>query len=436
MGKVAVAYLAAAYAALGLGLAGGEGGEVVVEEEALATLVEHVVENLFVEFCAEGHCCESLCFTSGEHGRSVGAGDIVCFDPDGSYLGGLASVEAYALVENAAANGLFFHVVVVALYQSGLGLAFFFGKGFDIFFADSVEAVLTPVLVGAACLGDGVCAVIAAGFHVGTQLFVVYFVAVFALGGRAYSLGKLHLGSALYLDCLVGCAQRGEEFCFAYFVHLAFDHHYVVVGGADHEFHVGFFELFKGGVDYEFTVYAGHAYFGDGSVERYVAYGDGCGGCEACEAVGGVNAVGGVESYVDKSVGMVVVGEEGAKHAVYKARGEDFVVACAAFALEEASGEAAGSRELLLVFNLQWHEIDSFAGFLGRNDRGEKHSVAHAHFNRSIGLFCQLAGFDGNRTAVGQLDGFLDGIHKIIKCMFTSKFAQRYGKSAAFPNNN
>ena len=55
VGEVAVADFAAAYAALCLGFAGGEGREIIVEQEALATLIEHVVENLLVEFGAEGY---------------------------------------------------------------------------------------------------------------------------------------------------------------------------------------------------------------------------------------------------------------------------------------------------------------------------------------------------------------------------------------------
>ena len=54
VGEVAVAYFTTAYAAHGLGFAGGEGREVVVEEEALAALVEHVVENLLVRAWCRG----------------------------------------------------------------------------------------------------------------------------------------------------------------------------------------------------------------------------------------------------------------------------------------------------------------------------------------------------------------------------------------------
>ena len=65
--------------------------------------------------------------------------------PDGADVGGLAAVEADAFVEHAAAHGFALHVVVVALHQRGLLVAFLFGERFDIFVADGVESVLAPV---------------------------------------------------------------------------------------------------------------------------------------------------------------------------------------------------------------------------------------------------------------------------------------------------
>ena len=67
MGEVAVAHFASAHAACGTGFTGGEGGEVVVEQEAFAALVEHVVHNFFVEFGAEGHGGQRLGFAACEH---------------------------------------------------------------------------------------------------------------------------------------------------------------------------------------------------------------------------------------------------------------------------------------------------------------------------------------------------------------------------------
>ena len=74
VGKVAVADFTTAYAADSLGFACREGREVVVEEEALATLIEDVVEYLLVEFCAESDCRERLSLAASEDSRSVRSG--------------------------------------------------------------------------------------------------------------------------------------------------------------------------------------------------------------------------------------------------------------------------------------------------------------------------------------------------------------------------
>ena len=51
---MAVTNLTTAYATLGLGLTRAERWEVIVEQEALIALVEHIVNQLLVEFGTEG----------------------------------------------------------------------------------------------------------------------------------------------------------------------------------------------------------------------------------------------------------------------------------------------------------------------------------------------------------------------------------------------
>ena len=73
----------------------------------------------------------------------------------------------------------------------------------------------------------------------------------------------------------MGGLESLEEDGLGDFVHLAFNHHDVVVGGAYHEFEVGVLELLEGGVDDELTVDAGYADLADGAVEGDVADGNG-----------------------------------------------------------------------------------------------------------------------------------------------------------------
>ena len=414
MCQVSVADLTTSHTAHGTSLAGGEGREVIVEEETFATLVENIVKDFLVELGAQSHCCQSLGLATGKHGGTVRSGKVVHFRPDRTDFSGLAAVETDAFVEHAAAHRFFLHIVVVAFHQRCLGFAFLFGQGFDIFVADGFESLGTPVLVGATLAGHFVSLVVALAADIGTEVFVVCLVAVFALCGGAYFLGELHLGLALHLDGFVGRAESIEEFGFAHLVHLTLDHHDVVVGSAYHEFHVGFLELFECGVDHKLAVDACNAHFGDGTVEGNIADSQSCGGSKPGQAVGRIDTVGAIESDVYECVGVVIVGEQGAEHTVHQTRGENFVVAGASFALEETAWKAAGGGEFFLILHLQGHEVHSLAGFLGSDYRCEEHGVAHAHFYRSIGLLCELAGLDGDSPAVGQCDGFLDRIHKML----------------------
>ena len=107
---------------------------------------------------------------------------------------------------------------------------------------------------------------------------------------------------------------------------------------------------------------------------------------------------------------MVIAGEKRTEHAVNQTGCEDFIVRGTAFTLEEAAGEASERGEFFLVFNLKGHKVHALAGILGRHYSGKEHRVAHAHFNRSIGLLGQLASLDCDLAAIRKFDGFLDWV--------------------------
>ena len=157
--------------------------------------------------------------------------------------------------------------MIVTFHQGSFFVALFFGERFDIFVADGGERVGAPVLVGRAGLGDGVCLVVAFFADILAEFLVIVFVAVFALYERAYFLCELHLSLALLLDGIVSGLECSEKVGFRHFVHFAFHHHDIVVGGAYHQLHVGVFKLLECGVDDKLAVDASHTHFRDRSVE-------------------------------------------------------------------------------------------------------------------------------------------------------------------------
>ena len=130
---------------------------------------------------------------------------------------------------------------------------------------------------------------------------------------------KLELCHAVLFDFFVGHFESLEQFCFGHLVHLAFDHHDVVVGRAYHEFDVGFFNLGESGIDHPLSVDTGYSYFRDRSVERYV------GTCQrgrsryTGKSIGGVLFRCRIQGYVYECLSVVVIRKERTQHTVYEA---------------------------------------------------------------------------------------------------------------------
>ena len=379
-----------------------------MEKEALATLSEHIVENLLIEFSAKGNGGESLSLTASEHGRSVRPREIVGFAPDWADFVGLTAIETDTFVENAAAHSLFLYIVIVAAYERLFLLAFLFGNAVDIFLADGVEAVHSPMLVGTAGFGNSVSLVVAFLAHILAEFFVVDFVAIFTLNGASNFLGKFHLSLAVNLDSIVGAFEGVEQIEFRNFVHLTFNHHNIVVSSTYHQIHVGFFKLFKGWVDDEFTIDASNAHFRNRAIERNIAHSESSRSCKTCKGIRHINSITREKNDVYKSIGVIIVGEQRTQHAVNETRCEDFVITCTAFTFSEATGETAECRILFFILYLEWHEVHSLACLFGRNNSSEQHRVAHSQFYCTIGLLRQLTCFKGDSSSVGKSDGFLD----------------------------
>ena len=134
-------------------------------------------------------------------------------------------------------------------------------------FADSLECFGACVLLKS-LLGHVVCLLVAVGLYLFAQFLVVHLVAVFALHVGAEFLHEFLLELALWLDCLVSHLESFEQFLFAHFLHLAFHHHDVLLGGTHHEVHVGFLQLLECRVDDKLAVHASHSDFRDRSLER------------------------------------------------------------------------------------------------------------------------------------------------------------------------
>ena len=356
--QMAVTDLATSYASLCLRLAGGEGREVVVEQEALVFTYEHIVDELLVELCAERTGSERLCLAAGEDGASVRSGQRTYLAPDGTNIGGLTTVEADAFVQNAAAHGVLLYVVVVAVNECVLLLEFFGSHisvclGVSCFevLANGFESLCTSVLLEA-LLRDVVGFLVASLLDSFTQLVVVHLVAVLALHVLAKFLLQFLLEAAHGLDGLVGSLEGSQKVGLLHFLHFAFHHHDVLFGSAYHEVHVGLSELLEGGVDDKLSVDTGYAHLRNGTFEGNVAASQSCRSGKASQSIGHVHAIGREEDYIHIHFSMIVAGEKGTQGAVHQATSENLVVVCLTLTLRETAGKTSGSKILFSVLYL------------------------------------------------------------------------------------
>ena len=409
--QVAVTDLAAAHATGCAGLTGREGGEVVVQQEALVLVTQHVVDELLVVLGAQGDGGQGLGLATLEQGRAVGIRQIVGLAQDGTDLVGLAAIQADVLVEDATANGVALHFLVIALDHRFLLLALLLGDGLHEVVIGLLEGLVAPLLVGLAGLSHSVALGIDLLAHALVEFLVVGLVAVLALGD-AQLLGPLLLDQAHGLDSLMGSLQGGNQVILAHFVHFALDHHNIIVSRTYHQFHVSFLNLLKRRVDNEFAVDACNAHLGNGLFKRHIAHCDGSRCGKTCQGIGGVNAVAREHQDVNDGVGVIIRGEQGPEHTVNKTRGQDLVVAGATLATGETAGETAIGGEFLLIFNSKGHEVHALVGLLGRTYGGQQHRVVEPQFNSSIGLLSKLSSLQSDLTSVTQYDGFCSRCHK------------------------
>ena len=351
----------------------------------------------------------------------MGAGKIIHLRPDRTDFSGFTTVETYALVQNGAAHRFFFHIVVITVDEGGFRFQFFFGKLCLVFFADSLEIGFAGMFVGIAGLcklvSFGVCLVV----HVLAQIFVVFLVAIYALG-LADSFGEFQLHSAVVLDGFVRHTHCLQQVCFGNFVHFTFNHHDVVDGGSYHYVQIGLFKLGESRINDIFPVYAGYPHFGNRSVERHVAdrYRGGSG--QASQSVGHVHAVGRIKGYVYKSFSVIIIREQRTQSPVHQACRQNLGIGSPALPAGETAGETTCGSEFLLVLHSQRHEVGARHRVLRGANRCQKHGLAHTHHYRAVGLFGQLAGLDGNGPAITQCDGFCYYIHTFnVKTVFYSK---------------
>ena len=119
-----------------------------------------------------------------------------------------------------------------------------------------------------------------------------------------------------------------------------------------------------------------------------------------------------VDRHVD--FGVVIRGEQGPEGAVDQAGDEHLAVVGARFALHETAGEAAYGGVLLLVFDLEGHEIGVGFCVLGGHHGTQEHRISHLDYHGAVGLLGQFARLDLDLASVGQRDDLADCVVQLL----------------------
>ena len=120
--EVTVTDFTTAHTTLRLRLARRERREVIVQQETLLAMNEHLIDQLLVLLRTQGTSRQGLRLTTGEDSRSVRAREVTHFAPDRTDVRRGTTIETLALVQDRTTHSLLLDSVVVTVDHAGLSL--------------------------------------------------------------------------------------------------------------------------------------------------------------------------------------------------------------------------------------------------------------------------------------------------------------------------
>ncbi len=305
----------------------------------------------------------------------------------------LAAVNALAVLEDGAANDFRFQLLD-RLVGDHLRLRFFFGEGFLGLGPRIVERIRTRRLVGQLVGGGDVVADDAAQLFLDRRGIVRSVDFPRFLGGL---LGQVDDRADDLAAFLMREHDGAEHFLFGQFLGFGFDHHHRVLRCGNDEVEATFFveRAFEARVEFVFAIAETDACSTDRAHEGHARDGQRSRSGDHRDDIGLGLAV--IRQDLADHVDFVVetFGEQRPYGAVDETRGERFFLRGAAFALEEAAGNAARSGEFFLVVDGQREEVLPFAYTLGGGHGAQHHGFAIGGQNGAVSLTGDAAGFEG-----------------------------------------
>ena len=179
----------------------------------------------------------------------------------------------------------------------------------------------------------------------------------------------------------------------------ALDHHHRVFGARDDDIHAAILELRVGRIDDQFAVDVADARRRDRPLEGDAGEHERRGRTDDTEDVRVVLLIRAEDGDDHLHLGSVSLREERANRSVRQAGRERRRLGGAAFALDEATGDFAGSVHALFVFDGQREEVEPLARFLLADGGGEDDRIAVLDSDGALRLLGKLAGLHRHRAS-------------------------------------
>ena len=178
------------------------------------------------------------------------------------------------------------------------------------------------------------------------------------------------------------------------------NHDEAVFGPGDDEIQRASLALLVGRVDHVLSVDLADAHASDRLLERDARQRERGGGAGQCQHIRVV--VGVCRQHERDNLRLVAPArrKQRTDRPIDHAARQHFLFGRLAFALEKSARDAARCVGVFLVVDRQRKKVDALARVRRRAGGDENDRVALANEDRTVGLFRQLAGLEGNRSAV------------------------------------
>ncbi len=396
------------------------GREVIVQHEVLVRQAVQAVDHLLRVAGAQRRGRDRLGLAAREQRRTVRTRQEVYFRLDRTDLGGRATVDAAAVLQDRGADDLGFQLLD-QLGGDQLLLRRAVGHGGLRLGARLAQRGLALLLVGQLVGRGDVLADQLLQLGLDRLLVVADLQLPRVLRGL---LGQVDDRVDDLLRCLVREHDGAQHHFLGQLLGFRLDHHHRVVRGGDDQVQVTGQRLGVGRVQLILAIDITDARRADRAHEGHARDGERGRRGDQRQDVRLVLAV--IGQHLADAVDLVIetFGEQRADRTIDQAADQRLTLGRTALALEKTAGDTARRRELLLIVNGQREEVLPFLHILRGRHGAQHHRLAQRRDHRAVGLTGHLAGFEGQRLAA-PLDGHFLGIEHGIS--FTPTGLSRRG---------